>query len=239
MILKYLKIRHATGLVATSLVIGVMFAVIFLRSNYTVSALQEPVEYGSLTWLAQDAQANGQQNVDISTLEWTYSDIDSSDDAISRYSVILAVPIDKTSYVWSDENQTIGSWYKLRVDEILSQRSYSACDVCPPPPDPPAELTANSNEILLPKYGGSVVLNGVTINSLDPDFPDYSFSASYLIFLDLDSGRRVGVVGSGPAGVFAVQGDTLVPVTPRSNPLASDIATRYGNSLSQLRAALQ
>jgi hypothetical protein len=235
------RTRKFKTVFVASILLAVFVTGIAIVTRYNrTSALQQAAEVGSVTWVAQEAAANGEAYVEISSFEWTYTDINGSDDARARYSVVLAQPLTANSYIWSDENQTIGTWYRFRVDEVLSQRAYTTCDICPPSPNPPTDLLpVNSNEILIPKIGGSLVVNGVTINSVEPDFPNYDYSTKYLLFIDLDTAKRVGVVAAGPVAVFTVHGDTVAPLTDASHPLASDFATRYGNSLNQTRLALQ
>jgi hypothetical protein len=87
--------------------------------------------------------------------------------------------------------------------------------------------------------GGTVVVNGISINSNDPDFPEYHLSQTYLLFLNIDSAKKVGVVSAGSAGVFSVSpGGLLTPISSQDNPIARDVSQRYSNSLTALRAGL-
>lgn len=233
-----MSIKSRNGIVALVLVSLAVVILIGVRKYSTVLALRQQAEVGSLDWLAQDALANGLQGVNIPTLEWSYFSIEGFNDAATDYSVVVAQPVGKTSHVWNNQNQIIGTWYTFKIVETLSQKPHITCDLCPPSPDPPAGIL-NPDEIFVPKMGGSVVINGITINSIDPDFPDYSLNQSYLLFIDLDAAKKVGVVSAGPIAAFAVDvNGNLTPVTQRQNSLKDDIATRYGNSLGQLRAAL-
>jgi hypothetical protein len=233
-----MSIKSRNRIVALVLVSLALVILVGVKKYSTVLALRQQVEVGSLDWLAQDAQANGLQGVNIPTFEWSYFAVEGFNDAAADYSVLIAQPVGKTSYVWNNQNQVIGTWYRFKIIETLSQKPYITCDICPPSPDPPLGIL-NADEIFVPKMGGTVVINGITINSIDPDFPEYSLNQNYLLFLDVDATKKVDVLSAGPIAAFAVDANgNLTPVTQLQNPLKEDIATLYGSSLGQLRAAL-
>lgn len=225
-------------LVALVIIPVAALAVFLVNKRSRVNAFQGTVVPGSLEALAQDCAANGIQSTDIRTMLWEYEGIGGIDDALSKYSVIVAHPVSGTSYVWSSELQIIGTWYKFAITESLSQRPHITCESCDT--DPPAGLLPlRTGQLLIPKYGGSVMINGVTINSIDTDFPAYQTSQSYLIFLDIDQAKGVGSLEGGGAAVFTVGANgVLTPVSSINSALAEDISLRYGNSLPALRAAL-
>ena len=224
--------------VALGLILVAALVVFLGNKRSRVDAFQGTVVPGSLEALAQDCAANGIQSTDISTMLWEYDGIDGIDDALSKYTVIVAHPVSSTSYAWSSEYQIIGTWYKFAVTETLSQRPHITCETCDT--DPPVSLLPlSAGQLLIPKYGGAVVINGVTINSIDSDFPAYQTSQNYFIFLDVNQTNGVGNVHGGGAAVFAVGANgILTPVSSISSALADDISLRYGNSLPALRAAL-
>jgi hypothetical protein len=223
----------------TAGIILVAALVIFLVNKRSrVDASPGTVVSGSLEALAQDCAANGIQSINISTMLWEYDGIGGIDDALSKYTVIVGHPVSSASYAWSSELQIIGTWYKFAVTESLSQRPHIACDTCDT--DPPSSLLPlSAGQLLIPKYGGSVMINGVTINSIDTDFPAYQTSQNYLIFLDVDQTKGVGNVHAGGAAVFAIGANgVLTRVSSISSALAEDLSLRYGNSLTTLRAAV-
>lgn len=224
--------------VVSAIILVAALAIFLGNKRSRVNAFQGTVVPGSLEALAQDCAANGIQSININTMLWEYEGIGGIDDALSKYTVIVAHPLSSTSYAWSSEYQIIGTWYKFAVTETLSQRPHIACETCNT--DPPAGLLPlSAGQLLIPKYGGSVVLNGVTINSVDADFPAYQASQNYLMFLDVDQTKGVGNLDGGGAAVFAVGANgVLTPVSSISSALAEDISLRYGNSLPALRAAL-
>jgi hypothetical protein len=224
--------------VASTLILISALIVFFVYKQSRVNASQGTVVPGSLEALAQDCAANGIQSIDVNTMLWEYEGIAGIDEALSKYSVIIAHPVSNTSYVWNSELQIVGTWYKFAVTESLAQRPHIVCDMCET--DPPASLLPlNNGQLLISKYGGSVIINGVTIRSIDTDFPAYQTSQDYLIFLDVDQTKGVGNVDGGGAAVFAIgTNSVLTPVSSINSELADDIALRYGNSLTALRAAL-
>lgn len=222
------------------LVVCILTLALSSKSN-RVSAVQTGIIPGSLEALAKDAIARNVQSVTIPTAMWSYAGVSGIDEAVASYSVVVAQPVTKRSYVWNSEFQIIGTWYKFLITESLSQRPFITCTNCQPAPTAPSDLLPlTSNELLVPKFGGSVVISGVTINSLDETFPEYEMSRSYLLFLKVDSSKGTALTSLGPAAVFTISNNgTLSTVAEGSdNSLAQDIAQRYGNSLAALRTAL-
>lgn len=211
------------------------------RSN-KVKAVQTAVIPGSLEALAQDAIDRNLQSVTISTPHWNYAGVSGINEAVAAYSVVVARPVSKHSYIWNSEFQIIGTWYKFAITESLSQKPFTTCTDCPPSPTPPNNLLPlNSNELVIPKFGGVVSINGVAINSIDEVFPDYDMSQNYLLFLRIDAAKGIGLTSLGPAAVFTVSPNGALSTIAEgtNNSLATDIAQRYGNSLAALRAALK
>jgi hypothetical protein len=206
-----------------------------------VNAFQSGVVPGSLEALALDVIAHNETSVTIGAPKWVHAGVSGIDEAVANYTVVVAHPVSKNGYVWNSDFQMIGSWYKFVITETLVQKPYSACSDCPPSPNPPAALLPlNSSEVLVPKAGGSVVVNGVTITSVDEEFPDYQLSQSYLLFLNVDTSKGVGMTSLAAGGVFTVSpsGQLAQVAEGAENSLANDIQTRYGNSLASLRASL-
>lgn len=209
--------------------------------QYRVKAVQSVIVPGSLEALALDVLNHNEHSVTIASPRWLNSSVSGLDQAAAHYTIVVAHPISKNSYVWNSELQMVGSWYKFVITETLVQKPYVACTDCPSSPNPPtALLPLNSSEILVPKASGSVVINGVTINSIEEEFPDYQISQPYLLFLNVDGSKGVGMTSLSAASVFTVgPNGELSPVAKGTeNPLANDILNRHGNSLTALRASL-
>jgi len=223
--------------------IAVLVLVVGLCSYVSIRQLRvkafQTVIPGSLHALAQTTLNEGHNSAEVPMTLFEYGPAEGISQALSDYSVVVAYPVSSTSYIWDDENQIIGTWYKFVVTETLSSRPYPNCDTCPPSPTPPAELSATVNEILVPKFGGVVSINGVTLASTDPNFPQYQTAQNYLLFLRIDGTKKVGVLAAGPVAAFSISSTgVLSPVTQMPSALAEEITQTYGNSLSVLRASL-
>src|SRR5690348_11924593 len=93
------------------------------RAN-SVNAIQSTIIPGSLEALAQDALERNLESVTIPTAMWSYAGVTGIDEATTAYSVVVAHPVSRKSYVWNSEFQIIGSWYKFAITENLSQRPF-------------------------------------------------------------------------------------------------------------------
>lgn len=231
-----LTFKRLTLFLILVLVIG-LCAYLGIR-QFRVKAVQTGVIPGSLQALAQTTLSEGHNSAEVPLLHFEYGPAESINQALSDYSVLVAHPVGSNSYVWDDENQIIGTWYKFVVTESLSLKPFPTCDTCLASPTPPSEMVAGANELLVPKFGGVVSINGVTLTSADPNFPPYQ-AQSYLLFLKIDSAKRVGVLAAGPIAAFSLSpAGVISPVTHMPSELADEISQTYGNSLSALRSSL-
>jgi len=198
----------------------------------SVHAQQLPIEPGSIDDLVQNATANGEVFVSV-PIEVAHEDVAGFDEAMNYYSIVVAETLSKqTLAVSAYDTET---WFKFAITEILSTKQPHVCvsGAC----SLPATLSAPSqNELWLSKAGGAIVRNGVTINLEWKDFPDFTIGQKYLLFIDLNQSTRVGVPAIGPVGVFMVDDSgTIASVFDEETSLKSEIASRFGNSLGQIR----
>ncbi|SRR6266404_9506503 len=219
-----------------SAVIGialVLLAIAGIIAFKSVSALQNPVEPGSLEEIAQNAKAQGTYEVN-QIVTGTRVGVDGLDDAVSNYSIVLAQPIASSTHI--TDPFTFMTWYKFRVYETLSSRPYlcSECSSTQPFSD---LFPLNADEILVPDAGGTIVVDGVTFNRGESTIPGYDLSTTYVLFIDLNSATKIGTVRVGSVGVFVKSGDTLVP-REAGTAISGELSSRYGNSLNCLRASL-
>lgn len=202
---------------------------------------QSTPEQGTLQAMAFDAKAGGETEVYL-TKNILFQGVDNLDLAISKYTIVEATPLLSNSYITNPAS--IGTWYKFRVDGVLSQKPWPQCSECTTADDPPADfLPLNSDEIAILHPGAVKLVDDVTFFQDVPDFPDFSIGQKYLLFLDYDSTKKVGSIGAGPVAIYMITGyGTLVPVyqaeTETNNPIASEFASRYGNSVDLLSIAL-
>jgi hypothetical protein len=198
----------------------------------TAEAQQQPATSGTIDEIVQQAIASGETHV-LYPILVSHEDVEGFDAAKTYYTVVVARALSKQTVQTSAYD--IETWYRFAVTETLSTRASRVCanGLC----GVPATVSpAGAGEMLLPKSGGSIQKNGVTVTFEWNDFPDFNIGQTYLIFIDQDAANRVGVSPTGPVGVFSV--DTyggLTPVLSKETALRTDIANRFGNNLNQLR----
>src|SRR5205085_3196635 len=90
-----------------------MIAVAIGLYKHTSVSQGQTVDPATLTGIAVQTQASGQNEISLAK-NVMYEGVDDLSTAVSRYSVVDAVPIAKQSYVLDEFN--IGTWYKFRVN---------------------------------------------------------------------------------------------------------------------------
>lgn len=197
------------------------------------------VEPGTLKWHVKKAKEKGQARVVASTPVYNYAAVRSLEEALSYFRVAIVSPVEKKSYVQSERNVT--TWYKFRVVEDLSASKAQGCSTCGSLPDPPAEmLPLKDDEILIPKAGGTVMLDGVEVIKEEGDFPQFSMSKEYLLFFEPDLSRGIARLSLGPAGVFPINPDgSLEGINRKGSLIKSDLEVRFNNSVNDLKAKLK
>ena len=213
-----------------------------------LALLQGTADPGTLNWYALQAQAQGAQQYTFPAGVYEYAQPETWADVLAGNSFIIVEPIEARSYAEADD-KGIETWYRFRLVETLSVKPISRA-LRQPPGD---MLPPQSDEILLPRHGGSLNRNGVTLTAVDGQFPQFLISQPpqrYLLILDYAQASRLGYVALGPLGVYrlnstgimtSITADNpyIVNKVPENNPYYQDIANRYNNSVDQLRAALQ
>jgi hypothetical protein len=224
------------ALTALLLLLGVA-ALVGTKANSSTgqnTIRMEAAEPGSIEELAQEAAANGQSYVGAPLLV-QHEDVNGFEEAKTNYSVLVARADSRQTLQTSPFN--VATWYRFTVTEVLSTKVPFVCvnGRCAPPA---GVAGPGANELLLPKAGGSVVSNGVTVELAAQGFPDFALGQSYLLFIDYDASSRLGAPVLGSIGVFSVNASgVLASVSPEPSDLQTDIANLYGNSLSQVRGA--
>jgi len=100
-------------------------------------------------------------------------------------------------------------------------------------------LPLQANEMLVAKAGGSLTYNGVLLTAQNPEFPDFLPSETYMFVMQLDTASQVGVLSVGPSGAYSVDATSIMhPTNPILNVYEADLSSRYGMSLTQMRAVL-
>lgn len=192
----------------------------------------------TLEGYARKAKAKGETKVQISTPIYEYATVTGLEEA-RTYSRIAEVKL-LTAKSYVSGPRTILTWYKFEILEDLSRGSYF-CFKCAAFPDPPPDLLpASGDEILVPKAGGSVTIDGVEITSEELDFPQFSKSQTYLLFFGLDESRRLAMITMGPQGVFMIdEAGRLAEVNQRDSFLKRELKENHKNSLGELKKHLK
>jgi len=213
---------------------------VYLRSQEQtaerIAELEKAEDRGSLKWYARLAKAKGQNRISMMSRESTYGDeVKDLNDALRYYQMILAVPIEKHSSPFQDAG--IRTWYKFKIVEKLSHNQLKPCDCVPADLVAPEEMfPLGVDEILIPRAGGSVMIDGIEVTEDDVQYPQFALTTRYLLFLRTDDSGQIGLLGMGPTGVFVERDDDrLEPLNRRLNALTSDITARYRSSIKLLR----
>lgn len=208
------------------------------QNRAEIDELERSPERGTLVWHSQMAKAKGKQSVLLGSTIVDYAVPRSLNDALKNNHLVVAEPIYSRSYA---TEYNIQSWYKFRLIEELSAPVTNCVD-CVSLVGPPADLLPlEPNEFLSAKVGGEATVDGVTITSRDPEFPNFEAGKRYLLLVAFDSEKIVGVLRSGPWGVFALNTeDSFEPVNAKlKHPMREKLSQQFGNSLTRLRLDLK
>ncbi|MCA1603932.1 MAG: hypothetical protein LC775_00250 [Acidobacteria bacterium] len=212
-------------LVVCLMILVVTFFVVARAISSQETASQRGLGEGTIQWHAQRAKQRGQQEIIIPAPRWRPVGVSSLEEALGYFTVVVATPIENKSYIRSSNN--IRTWYKFKVHEFLSRKNWAGCPTCPPPPDVPSEmLPLAEDEVLVPRGSGTVIVDGVKITSLETDYPLFSESHQYLLFLKFDASKQVGEITLGHAGVFTVSpSGGIKQINRRNHRFAHEIAS--------------
>jgi hypothetical protein len=159
------------------------------------------------------------------------------DQALATYTVVLAKPVESRTYELTSND--LITWYKFRIIESLSTPKSPACPSCEPTSAPTELLPLKPDEFLLAKNGGQLVIDGVEIEQVERDFPQYEEGKKYLLLLSMyPSG--VATTAGGPLGVFLVNDDsTLSPINNRRHRIKEGLKEKFSDSTDRLRENLK
>lgn len=195
---------------------------------------------GTIAWYVKKAKEKGARRVAVLPVEENFAVVNGLDDAASQFTVVLAQPVGKKSYVAGEDR--LVTWNRFRVLEVLSTPTAAPCVKCLADLVPPLDMpVAPREEILVPTGGGSVVVDGVTVVGKDKYLGEHFLpSQKYVLFLSLDPARGVGKLRMGPYGVFPVDDAGNVHAIAEGDvPLKQELESQVGNSLAGLKARLR
>lgn len=199
--------------------------------------LDNAEDKNSVGWRVRVAKVKGDKQAVLPTGNIDYADgVRTVDEALIHNEAIIASPIKEKSEVVDDDS--IQTWYKVRVLENLSDKNVLRCADCVPSTlvVPQELLPLNKDEILILQSGGSVVVDSVQVVMSDPAFPKLELGGRYLLFLQTDQSRRIGFLMMGPTGVYTMDNDDkLTPINIKPHPFKSEMSDRYNSSIESIR----
>jgi hypothetical protein len=201
-------------------------------------AKQNNEKRGTIAWFVKRAKEQNKTKVFVPPPERTFFEVDGLDDALSTYAVLVVRPIEQKVAVLNEAD--IITWHKLKVLDLISYPARGGAQ-CLGQLTPPQEiLSLKVDEILVATYGGSLEVDGIQLESRDPEFGEHFIrSNKYLVFLSLDLGQRVGKLSLGPHGVFALNSsDQVVPIVESTSPLVREVKSKFDNSLIRFKERL-
>jgi hypothetical protein len=180
-----------------------------------------------------------------------YEAVENLDAAIRNSEVISAQPVESfTELVNGASKSTVLTWYKFRIIERITHKIISQC--CEVPTVIPKELLPlGENELLIPIVGGSLDIQGITINQNSPLTEYFSLepvteqvphpsalhyriasNKMYLLFVKPQPSNQFATLHFGHSGVFEISSDeNLTPAVSRArHPLIREILSLNSNS---------
>src|SRR5262247_1165438 len=149
-------------------------------STHSPFGAQQSSEARSIIQQAAAAKERGERRLQISVPRSSapeYKSVSNIDEALSNYAVVIARPMARES---KNQIYAISTWYKFKVIENISDKSFSDR---PNHADAPKELLpVQPDEILIPKAGGDLIVDGVEVICDEPGFPQFEMSRTYLLF---------------------------------------------------------
>jgi len=176
------------------------------RSQQRMIELEEKEKHHrlSLGEVAELTKARGKNHATLPGISVLYpiaEDPDELDQILSRYTIIVGELITERSYV--DEHERISSWCKFRIVDTIAQGrlSYSfASRTIPTDILPIAE-----NEFIIPREGGSVMIEGVEIVQHEQTVLEFQHSQKYLLVVSLDPATKIAELALGPQSVLPIK----------------------------------
>lgn len=199
------------------------------------SAQESPNSLGARI---RDAKAKGRKRVLLTNdgIIPEYEEVEDLKTALSRYLVILARPIQKTTVLTSQSN--ILTYYRFEILETLSDEQPKWLFLGKRPLPNEVE-SPNKNEIYIVRTGGAVVIDDIEVILPDRDGM-FTMSQKYLLFVTTNESKTIGNIRIGPIGIYRVNDEeALRPLDLFDHPLARTLARDYANSLKKLREDLQ
>jgi len=224
--------------VVCAFVLALCVGVGYVKSSTKSRKVQaaEPEQRGALRQQIAKAKSKGEAHLNLPGLVANYEQVKDLEDALSRYTVVIGQLIEVKSYI--SEQDSVTSWYKFKVlDNVFQPAVSKSLDFI----HPPAELLPlNDDEILIPRIGGTLSVDGISVVRSEQGFSAFEKSNKYLLFVLLDNVTKVGLPDLGVAGVLTVtDDDSLVSVNNQMLILEKELKSRYGETLPKIKEGLR
>lgn len=221
------------------IVVGVvLFALIGGVGVTRITTSEQTPDVGTLQWYAANAKAHGKTEMDFDAGWDNYAVARKLRDAIPYYSIVRVKLLGSVPDVV--DSTRITTWWRFKVLETLSEQTIYNCAGCPQPPVPPLSIAPVVGELLIRKKGGTAIVDGVRLTSIDHQVPDFDSNHEYVLFLSLNASKTVGNLAMGPCGVFAVQvNGALTPVIGDRFGIWEELNSANAVSLNGLREQLR
>ena len=204
-----------------------------------LAELDKASDRGTIDWFVRRAIVKGEKHVTIPApiVDYAGGVIKDIDEALQYYDVVIAEPV---AFQSSAEERRIVTWYKFKIIEKLSSKKKPVIFAHAVPDNLPDEISSlTPDEILVEKFGGSVVRNGIQVDMVDSQFPDFRISQTYLLFVAIDWSTKMAGIGGGPGGVFEVNSAGKIhPINNTPHPLKDFMNKLYANDLGKLKASI-
>lgn len=209
-------------------------------SSQELAKLKDKEERGTikLRERVQLAKARGESQVVVPGTAVLYPRAASPaelNSVLQRYTVVIARLVQETSEI--DNYENIRSWHKFKILEELS--------VKPPAQtfaeyNPPQELLPiAADEFLLPKQGGTLVIDGVDVIANELGVPLFNKGQDYLLVLSLNPDTKVAEIALGAQSILPINPDKSLKHEKDDHILQHVLKNYYGGNLKQLEQKLR
>jgi hypothetical protein len=199
----------------------------------------------SLPELAELAKAKGENSVTVPGVATLYPNASTPEElngTLSEYAVVVAEPVQEKSYLSSrphaegeTPSELITSWYKFRILDVISEgRPHQSFAVRQLPEE---LLPVGKDEVLVPKEGGTVVIDGVEVTQPEESVAPFRQGRKYLLILSTDPSTGVSELAFGPQSVLPLAADGSLDRGRDHHILQRAIKQFHKGSVGELKRA--
>lgn len=150
----------------------------FKSKQQQLKELDNADDRSSVAWFIRKAKITGDTQVILPLYIGIPGEVSGLDEALSKFKVISGKPVEKYTQAgtWA-----LTTWYKFKIVEDLTSNKVQPCSNCDDPSQeahlPAPLLPLESDEILVPRPGGELVVDGIKLiqpSEIRVDFSDGS-----------------------------------------------------------------